>query len=318
MLTRREILKSIGVGTAAAALPDIARSSAPIAATKPIVVSTWNFGLAANAEAWKILSSQGGKALDAVEAGARVPEADPKIQSVGLGGLPDRDGIVSLDACIMDEKGNCGAVLDLENIVHAVSVARAVMEKTPHVQLAGRGALQFALSQGFTKENLLTEDSRKAWEKWKTDNHYKPLDWHDTIGILALDNSGNLSGACTTSGLAWKYHGRVGDSPIVGAGLFVDNEIGAACATGKGEAVIKIAGSHLVVELMRQGATPQQACKEAIERIAKKQPDYKDFQVAFLALNKNGESGAFAIAKGFQYASTTSGGSELSDGACLL
>jgi N4-(beta-N-acetylglucosaminyl)-L-asparaginase len=319
MLTRRNLLKTFGIATAAIALPDIARSYsfAISPTTKPIVVSTWKFGLEANAAAWKILDS-GGRSLDAVEAGARVPEADPNNQSVGLGGLPDRDGIVSLDACIMDESGNCGSVLDLENIVHAVSVARAVMEHSPHVQLAGPGALQFALSQGFKKENLLTDASRKAWEKWKADNHYSPINQHDTIGILAIDTAGNLSGACTTSGLAWKYHGRVGDSPIIGAGLFVDNEVGAACATGKGEAVVKIVGSHTIVELMRQGKSPRAACEEAIGRIAKKQADYKDFQVAFLALNKNGEAGAFAIQKGFQYASTTSRGAELVDGMSLM
>ena len=315
-LTRRDLLKTISLTSAAAVLPSISLSKPT--AGKPIVVSTWNFGLQANADAWKILA-KGGRALDAVEAGARVPEADPNNQSVGLGGLPDRDGIVSLDACIMDELGNCGAVMDLENIVHAVSVARRVMEKTPHVQLAGPGALQFALDQGFQKENLLTDASKKAWEKWKEENHYKPhIIGHDTIGILAIDIAGNLSGACTTSGLAWKYHGRVGDSPIIGAGLFVDNEVGAACSTGKGEAVVKIVGSHTVVELMRQGATPRAACEEAVRRIAKKQSDYKDFQVAFLALNKNGEAGAFAIQKGFQYAKTNADGAVLVNGLSLL
>jgi N4-(beta-N-acetylglucosaminyl)-L-asparaginase len=315
-INRRDLLKTISLASVATAIPKLG-FSAPTPA-KPIVVSTWKFGLEANADAWKILS-KGGRALDAVEAGARVPEADPNNQSVGLGGLPDRDGIVSLDACIMDENGNCGAVMALENIVHAISVARRVMEKTPHVQIAGPGALQFALDQGFQKENLLTEASRKAWEKWKAENHYKPqITGHDTIGIIAIDAAGNLSGACTTSGLAWKYHGRVGDSPIIGAGLFVDNEVGAACSTGKGEAVVKIVGSHTVVEMMRQGATPQAACEEAVRRIAKKQSDYKDFQVAFLALNKNGEAGAFAIQKGFQYAKTTAGGSELVDGKSMI
>jgi isoaspartyl peptidase/L-asparaginase-like protein (Ntn-hydrolase superfamily) len=313
VITRRDLLKGITIGAAAATLPRAARA----AVQRPVVVSTWNFGLDANKEAWKILVANG-RALDAVEAGARVPEADPNNHSVGLGGYPDRDGIVTLDACIMDELGNCGSVAALENIVHAISVARKVMEKTPHVMLAGPGALAFALDQGFVKENLLTESSRKEWEKWKADNHYIPKEWHDTIGILALDSAGNLSGACTTSGLAWKYHGRVGDSPIIGAGLFVDNDIGAACSTGKGEAVIKIAGSHTVVELMRRGATPREACEEAVGRIVKKQSDYRDFQVAFLALNKDGESGAFAIAKGFQYAHTNAGGSELVDGASLL
>jgi isoaspartyl peptidase/L-asparaginase-like protein (Ntn-hydrolase superfamily) len=218
----------------------------------------------------------------------------------------------------MDENGNAGAVLVLEHVVHAVSVARTVMEKTSHVQLAGAGALQFALTQGFLRENLLTDASRKEWEKWKADNKYIPIDWHDTIGILALDASGNLSGACTTSGLAWKMHGRVGDSPIIGAGLFVDNEVGAACATGLGEAVVKISGTHTVVEMMRRGANPKEACQEAVSRIAKKQKNYKDFQVAFLALNKNGEAGSFAIQKGFQYAETNGAGSQLIDGMSLL
>jgi len=313
MITRRDLLKSIPIAAAAATLPRISRA----ATQKPVVVSTWNFGMDANREAWKILSANG-RSFDAVEAGARVPEADPNNHSVGMGGYPDRDGKVTLDACIMDEIGNCGSVADLEHIVHAISVARKVMEKSPHVMLVGPGALDFAIAQGFPKENLLTEDSRKAWGKWKADNHYTPKEYHDTIGILALDSVGNLSGACTTSGLAWKYHGRVGDSPIIGAGLFVDNEVGGACSTGKGEAVIKIAGSHTVVEAMRRGASPQDACEEAVRRIAKKQSDYREFQVAFLALNKNGESGAFAIAKGFQYALTTSAGSKLVDGVSLL
>jgi len=320
MITRRTLLKSIGVSAAATALPQSSGSARTADVIKPIVVSTWNFGMAANAEAWKILSANG-RALDAVEAGARVPEADPKNQSVGLGGLPDRDGIVSLDACIMDELGNAGAVFDLEEIVHAVSVARRVMEHSPHVNLSGPGALQFAIAEGFKKENLLTDASRAAWEKWKAENNYTPHDYiknHDTIGILAMDATGNLSGACTTSGLAWKYHGRVGDSPIIGAGLFVDNEVGAACSTGKGESVVKIVGSHTVVEMMRRGAPPQEACEEAIHRIAKKQPDHKEFQVAFLAIDRNGEAGTFAIQKGFQFAMTTPKGASLVDGKSLL
>ena len=271
----------------------------------PLVISTWEHGLAANEEAWKILSQQG-RALDAVEMGVRVSESDPKVTSVGYGGLPDRDGNVTLDASIMDENGNCGSVAFLQHIKNPISVARKVMEKTPHVMLVGQGAFEFALSQGFTKENLLTEEAKKQWEVWKRTNNYAPLkigkDNHDTIGMLAIDHAGNISGACTTSGLAWKYHGRVGDSPIIGAGLYVDNEIGAACSTGKGEAVIKIVGSMLVVELMRNGKSPQQACEEAIKRMVKKQKDYKDFQVGFLALNKNGETGAYSLQKDFKYA----------------
>lgn len=273
--------------------------------SKPVVISTWNFGVGANVEAWKILSADG-RALDAVEAGARVPEGDPKESSVGLGGLPDRDGRVTLDSCIMDEFANCGAVACLEHIVHPVSVARKVMEKTPHVFLVGDGALKFALDQGFKKENLLTKESEKAWKEWLKTAKYKPvanIENHDTIGIVALDTKQNLSGACTTSGMAYKMHGRVGDSPIIGAALFVDNEIGAATSTGVGEEVIRIVGSHLVVELMRQGNSPQQACELAVARIVKNQPQKsKEIQVGFLALNKNGEYGAFALQKGFTYA----------------
>lgn len=273
--------------------------------TKPLVISTWNFGVGANAEAWKILSANG-RALDAVEKGVQVPEADPNESSVGLGGLPDRDGRVTLDACIMDEFANCGAVACLEYIVHPISVARKVMELTPHVMLVGEGALQFALANGFTKENLLTPSSEKAWREWLKKAEYKPIvniENHDTIGMLALDANQNLSGACTTSGMAYKMHGRLGDSPIIGAGLYVDNEIGAATSSGLGEEVIRIVGSHLVVELMRQGNSPQRACELAVKRIVKKQPEKsKEIQVGFLAVNKNGEYGAYALQKGFTYA----------------
>jgi len=261
--------------------------------------------LQANEVAWKILSSNG-RALDAVEAGARVPEGDSNNTSVGLGGAPDREGKVTLDACIMDELGNCGSVAFLENIVHPISVARLVMEKTPHVMLVGEGAMKFALANGFKKEKLLTEKSKRAFQAWKKKQQYKPvanIENHDTIGIVALDANGNLSGACTTSGMAYKMHGRVGDSPIIGAGLFVDGEIGAATSTGVGEEVIKIAGGHLVVELMRQGLSPFEACREAVNRIVKKNPSKaKELQVGFLALNKNGEHGSYCILPGFNYA----------------
>ena len=284
--------------------------------TKPIVLSTWNFGLAANEAAWKILAANG-RALDAVEAGARVPEGDPKETSVGLGGLPDRDGRVTLDACIMDEHGGCGSVAFLEHIVHPISVARLVMEKTPHVMLVGEGALQFALANGFKKEKLLTKESEQAWKEWTKKSEYKPvanIENHDTIGIIALDANGNLSGACTTSGMAYKMHGRVGDSPIIGAGLYVDNEIGAATSTGVGEEVIRIVGCHLVVELMRQGHSPQEACQLAVERILKKNPaKAKEVQVGFLALNKNGEYGAYCLQKGFTYAKYDPTGNKLFD-----
>ncbi|MBK8292729.1 MAG: N(4)-(beta-N-acetylglucosaminyl)-L-asparaginase [Flammeovirgaceae bacterium] len=305
MATRRKFLQ---LGTLASLVPLTklwASEKSASLASKPVVLSTWNFGLDANVEAWKILST-GGRALDAVEAGARVPEGDPKETSVGLGGLPDRDGRVTLDSCIMDEFANCGAVACLEHIVHPVSVARKVMEKTPHVFLVGEGALRFALAQGFKKEKLLTKESEKAWKEWLKTAQYKPvanIENHDTIGIVALDDKQNLSGACTTSGMAYKMQGRVGDSPIIGAALFVDNEIGAATSTGVGEEVIRIVGSHLVVELMRQGNTPQQACEKAVQRIVKINPlSQKKFRSDFLALNKNGEVGAYALQKGFTYA----------------
>ncbi|MBL7887992.1 MAG: N(4)-(beta-N-acetylglucosaminyl)-L-asparaginase [Bacteroidia bacterium] len=288
-----------------------------IQSNKPIVLSTWNFGLKANEAAWQVLSKNG-RALDAVEAGVMVPEGDPTERSVGYGGRPDRDGRVTLDACIMDEQANIGSVACLEYIKHPISVARAVMEKTPHVMLVGDGALQFALSQGFKKENLLVEESEKEWKEWLKNSNYKPIvniENHDTIGMIALDANGNLSGACTTSGMAYKMHGRLGDSPIIGAGLYVDNEIGAATATGHGEEVIRIAGCHLVVELMRQGKTPEQACKEAVARVVKltanRKKNLKDIQVGFIALNKQGEYGAYCVQGGFNYAVHDSTGNKL-------
>ena len=273
--------------------------------TKPIVISTWKHGLEANAVAWKLLSS-GGRALDAVEHGVMTTEADLKNLSVGLGGLPDRDGHVTLDACIMDEKGNCGSVCFLEHIKHPISVARMVMEKTPHVMLAGEGAQQFALANGFELEKFeRSPEADAAWKEWLKKSEYKPVanfENHDTIGMLAIDASGNISGSCTTSGLGYKLHGRVGDSPIIGAGMFVDNEVGGACATGTGEEVIRICGSHTVVELMRQGLAPEEACRVAVERITKSPKNISEMQIGFLALNKQGEFGGYALQKGFNYA----------------
>ena len=277
------------------------------AAEFPVVISTWK-NEKANQAAWASLQKTG-RALDAVEAGARIPEADPNDTSVGYGGFPDRDGNVTLDACIMDEKGNAGSVTFLQHIMHPISVARAVMEKTPHVMLSGEGALQFALSQGFKKENLLTETAKKAWIEWKKESKYEPkinIERHDTIGLLALGTKGEISGACTTSGLAFKMHGRVGDSPVIGAAVFCDDEVGGACATGLGEFVLKTLGSFLIVELMRNGRTPQQACEEAIMRIVKRYK-YKEFQIGYLAMNKKGEYGAYAIQKGFNYTLTKAG-----------
>ena len=290
--------------------------------TKPIVISTWDAGMGVNAEAWKILST-GGRSLDAVEAGAIHIENELSC-CVGLGGNPDRDGIVTLDSCIMDEHANCGAVAGLERIKHPVSVARKVMERTPHVILVGAGAQQFAIENGFTLESTeLSEDAKKAYSEWLKKSEYKPVinienkktngpfapnffdDGtlnHDTMGLVAMDSKGNLSGAVTTSGMAFKLHGRVGDSPIIGAGLFVDNEAGAATSSGTGEEVIRICGTHLVVEFMRQGYSPELACKKAVERIVKRDKEKaKTLQVGFLAMNKKGQYGAYAIQKGFVF-----------------
>lgn len=287
----------------------VSRADDPAAGVRPVVLSTWRHGLDANAAAWKILST-GGAALDAVEAGVRVSEADPKVTSVGYGGLPDREGNVTLDACIMDERGRCGSVAYLQQIKHPISVARRVMEKTPHVMLVGDGAQKFALAEGFPKENLLTEESKREWEKWKAEHpEFKPkinVENHDTIGLVAIDSRGNLSGACTTSGLAYKMPGRVGDSPIIGAGLYVDNDIGAATATGMGEAVIRAVGSFLVVELMRQGHSPADACRLATERVIAKSANWRELQVGFIALDKRGRVGGYCIQPGFDYAVYTS------------
>lgn len=308
---RRRFLQASLLAVGAGALPTVAAKPAPAGAR---VVSTWDFGVGANRAAWKVLDG-GGSALDAVEAGARWAEADLCNPTVGRCGNPDRDGVLTLDASIMDGDGRCGAVAALEDIAHPVSVARAVMEKTPHVMLVGEGAQQFALAQGFEKTPLLTDEARRAWREWLRTSEYRPQinaerqsrpgdkSNHDTLGILALDAQGRLAGACTTSGMAWKMRGRVGDSPIVGAGLYVDNEVGAATASGVGEEMVRNAASFLVVELMRQGRSPAQACREAIQRVVRKRPEAsKRLQVCFLAMNRAGEVGAFALHKGFVYA----------------
>jgi len=325
-MDRRRFLQGATIASGVAmTTPVLAKGPAKVPSgasggTIPRVCSTWDFGVAANQAAWKVLSA-GGRALDAVEQGARVPEADLRNHSVGRAGYPDRDGKVTLDASIMDENGNCGAVAAIEHIAHPISVARRVMERTPHVLLVGDGALQFALEQGFPREELLTPESEKAWHEWLKTARYKPVansevksynagpggtpgdaSNHDTIGMLAIDAKGNLSGACTTSGMAWKLHGRVGDSPIIGAGLYVDNDVGGATSTGVGEEVIRNVGSFLVVELMRQARSPEDACREAVERILSRKPNAKDLQVGFLAMDKKGNVGAWAIQKGFSYA----------------
>jgi N4-(beta-N-acetylglucosaminyl)-L-asparaginase len=311
MIKRRNFIKkSILGGVGASTLLNCKSPEKNPKNIKPIfprIISTWDHGLAANLEAWnKLMNGESG--ILALESGVKIPEGDPTIRSVGYGGFPDREGIVTLDACIMDKNSNCGAVSFLQNIKHPISVAKLVMEETPHVMLSGKGALDFALSKGFKEEDLLTKESKKDWIKWKKQSKYKPvinIENHDTISMLLIDKNGDMSGACTTSGAAWKMHGRVGDSPIIGAGLFLDNEVGAAAATGLGEAVIRTSGSAMVVELMRQGYSPLEACKSVVERISKihkSGPDWEYLQVGFIAMNKNGEYAGYSLKKGFNYA----------------
>ncbi len=289
----------------------------------PMVLSTWDFKIPVNQTGYKILS-EGGNLLDAIEQSINLVELDPKITSVGLGGFPDRDGRVTLDACIMDEHGNAGSVACIEHVSRPISLARKVMEKTPHVLLVGDGALEFALAQGFKKEDLLTDESKAAYKKWLESSGYQPPvneHNHDTIGLLAMDSNGNLAGGCSTSGLAWKIRGRVGDSPIIGDGLYVDNEIGGATSTGLGEACMKVCGSFLVVESMRQGKSPTEACRAALERVVSKQPQYKegdDFLVGFVAMNKKGEVGAMSYRKGLQYSLCRDGVNKVYDAEHLL
>lgn len=327
------------LGLGAVGLSSIQTMASNTTQEKPIVISTWDSGMAVNAAAWSILSANG-KSIDAVEKGANFIE-DTINCCVGLGGYPDRDGIVTLDACIMDEHANCGAVAGIERIKHPTSVARKIMEKTPHVILVGAGAQQFAIENGYTLEPAtLSDDAKDAYTKWLKANHYQPeinienkktggpfapaffengSPNHDTMGLIAMDKEGNLSGAVTTSGMAFKLHGRVGDSPIIGAGLFVDNEIGAATSSGVGEEVIRICGTHLVVEFMRQGFSPELACKKAIERIVKRDPEKASkIQVGFLAINKKGVYGAYAIQKGFVYSVKSNGENQIHSSKYLL
>ena len=329
MINRRKFIRASAFTSFATLLGKKMIASSPHGTVtgKPVVISTWDAGLAANKAAWEVLSKKG-KAIDAVEKGVMVTE-DSQNCCVGLNANPDRDGFVTLDACIMDDKFNCGSVAFLERIKHPISVARRVMEKTPHVMLVGVGAQQFAVAEGFPlEEQKLSPDAQKAYDNWLKKSEYKPPainvenkqghgpfapaklengEWnHDTIGMVAMDAMGNLSGSCTTSGAGFKMRGRVGDSPIIGAGLYVDNEIGACTATGQGEDVIRVAGSHSVVELMRQGLSPETACKKIVERIVKiKGEKIKEIQVAFLAVNKKGQVGTFAIHPGFEYAIRT-------------
>jgi len=324
MTSRRDVMAALGAIGGALPFATAARAQAT-AAAPALIVSTWDFGAAANDAAYARMKA-GGSLLDVVEAGAMVPEADPENHSVGYGGYPDRDGHVTLDAVIMDDRGDVGAVAALEDTDHAISVARRVMEKTPHTLIVGEGATRFARDQGFPKVDLLTPAAEKAWRDWLKTAKYQPVansenagstrlprggaPDHDTIGLLARDTAGHLAGACTTSGMAFKMRGRVGDSPQVGAGLYVEAGVGGATSTGLGEEVTRVAGSARVVASMRAGATPQAACEEVVRHIARLRGDaIRGVQVGFLALDTKGAVGAFCLLPGFTYAVTDARGS---------
>ena len=269
---------------------------------QPIAVCTWNCPEAIMDATNAMLTGE--HALDAVVKGVAYEEANEENTTVGIGATPDREGNVTLDACVMDHEGNCGSVMAVENIVHVAALARDVMQKTPHVILVGEGAEQFGYENGFPKTQLLTPKAEERWREWLKTSEYKPvinIENHDTIGMLTMDLEGRLSGACTTSGMGYKMRGRVGDSPIIGAGLYIDQEIGAATSSGLGEEVIKTVGSFLIVELMRQGYTAQEACEEGVKRIIRRHNSTPDFQVAYLALSATGEIGAYSIHPGFGY-----------------
>lgn len=308
---RRHFLKLGLAGTAALAVGcregASAEGSHQAQAPGAVLLSTWRHGLPANARAWELLAN-GSSILDAVQEGVAVVESDLSNRSVGLGGRPDRDGHVTLDACLQDHDGRAGGVAFVQGFENPIRIARAVMDRTPHVLLVGPGAERWALENGFVKRDVVIEEVQEEWREWLRTSAYKPvanIENHDTIGMIGMDAQGMLAGSCTTSGMAYKVHGRVGDSPIIGAGLFVDGEVGAACATGVGEMVIRTAGSHAVVEMMRHGASPEEACREVVERIRRKNPGLEEMQVGFLALRRDGAYGAHALAPGFNYALRT-------------
>ncbi|MEL0026638.1 MAG: N(4)-(beta-N-acetylglucosaminyl)-L-asparaginase [Schleiferiaceae bacterium] len=321
-MSRRRFLKNLGLASAGLAIKPITTTAQTTAKSlplkdSPLVISTWIHGMEANAGAWSVLEN-GGDALDAVQKGVAVTESDMNNRSVGLAGRPDRDGHVTLDACIMDHDSRCGSVAFLEDIQHPIDVARAIMDKTPHVMLVGEGAQKWALENGFSKVDFEVPipEVQKDYENWLVKSEYKTgvnVENHDTIGMLALDASGRMAGACTTSGMAYKIRGRVGDSPIIGAGLFIDGDVGGATATGVGEAMIRTAGASAVVESMRRGASPEEACYDIVQRILKKHPGVEGMQVGFLAMNMQGEYGGYSVYNGFNYALRSKDRNEMVD-----
>jgi N4-(beta-N-acetylglucosaminyl)-L-asparaginase len=315
-MSRRKFVRGTALGLAAGA----ASAGAQLVPEKgevPLIVSTWPFGKPANDAALKILLA-GGSVLDAVERGIWVTEGDSSNKSVGLAGTPNAAGFAQLDACIMFGPGHkAGSVAALEGIRHPISAARLVMEKTPHVMLAGEGARLFALAQGLES---VPGDNRKLYEKWRkqkaAEPSRKPAN-HDTIALLALGEDGIIAGGCSTSGLANKLPGRVGDSPIIGSGLYVDNDVGAAGATGIGENVMRYCGTFMVVELMRQGLHPQEAVEKTVRRIVQSERR-EGLNVNLIALDKYGRHGAAGTADRFKYSVATSGKSLVMDNPCHI
>lgn len=274
-----------------------------------LIVATWPFGRIAVRAGWKAWRA-GGTLLDAVERGARAVEDAPGVDSVGTGGLPNREGVVELDACIMDGRTKgFGSVAGLRRIANPVSVARRVMERTPHLMLVGEGAFRFARAQGFPPASLLTPSARRAWLRWRRSARATGRDWHDTVGVLAADLRGHFAGSCSTSGMPWKLPGRVGDSPLIGNGLYVDDAVGAAAATGVGEEIMRAGGTQVVIEAMRRGASAMEACREIARRVAERsRRDPHQPGAGFLAIDRSGRVGACGVHRGyFRYAVCRSG-----------
>lgn len=318
-LSRRKFLDCTAMGIMGSAalgvLPESRAAGDVPSGEKPLIVSTWPFGKPANDAAIAALA-RGGSILDAVEQGIWVVESDPANHSVGLGGRPNAAGVVQLDACIMSGPGHRGgSVAAIEGIRHPISAARRVMEKTPHVMLVGEGARRFALEQGLESVPVHSAEQNEPSQHEQLKQHNSTAEAskknHDTIALLVLGPDGSIAGGCSTSGLAGKLPGRVGDSPILGSGLYVDNEVGAAGATGVGENVMRYCGSFLVVEYMRQGLHPQAACEQTIQRIARQDPKGLDLSINFVALDKQGRFGAAGTDKNFKFAATTRTRSEV-------
>ena len=302
---RRDFIKSVA-GTAAFAAADLRVAAAPFPVDSGAVfLSTWAHGKPANERAAEVFHA-GGSLLDAVEKGINVPENDPKVTSVGYGGLPNADGVVELDAAIMDgTRHRAGSVCNLHHIKNPISVARQVLEKTSHTTLAGEGAYLFALKMGFKTEQLLTPESLAAWLKWKNNPNHKtfwldPRENHDTIGMIATDGKGHMVSGCSTSGLAWKIPGRVADSPLVGCGVFADDRVGAASATGNGDLMTNYCTSVSLVHMMGRGMPPQDACLEMLRQIADTNPASRTDEICVIALNNKGEIGAASMNKTFR------------------